>query len=172
MKKPKYRTHPDFPDYQIYSNGKVLRNNKSLAQLPDKDGYLHCVLWHKNKRRNFRIHRLVAELFGDNFCKEKEVHHINGQRQDNNISNLLICTRSEHIEIKYEKQRQYYKEKYGDEPDDIQVICSETDNILHCSHCLGEAAEWTKVDKEVIREMLETQTRSHLCSPNYYFARF
>lgn len=49
------------------------------------------------KRQNLKVHRLVAEYFDESFSPDKEVHHKNFDRSDNNIINLQSLTKKEHI---------------------------------------------------------------------------
>lgn len=64
----------------------------------DKDGYLYVKLYDREhkKYKHCRIHRLVLENF-DRMPKDEkeECHHIDGNRQNNNIKNLKWVTRQE-----------------------------------------------------------------------------
>lgn len=49
-----------------------------------------------------REHRLVMEKYlGRHLKKGEDIHHINGNRLDNGIENLLLVTSSEHHKIHY-----------------------------------------------------------------------
>ena len=63
--------------------------NKHISK--DSSGYL--IIYHRNKE--FKVHRLVAEAFIGS-TKDLEVHHMNFDKSDPNVSNLIICTRNEH----------------------------------------------------------------------------
>lgn len=98
----------DVPRYQISNKGNIkslIGKEKILKPTKDNKGYLHIKLSIKPKekgvyrRKDFRIHRLVAMYFCDNYAEEKEIHHINLNRQDNQYTNLICLTKKEHLEI-------------------------------------------------------------------------
>lgn len=51
----------------------------------------------KNTKKNYYIHRLVAEYFIDNPDNKNNVNHIDYDRSNNNVSNLEWCTQDENI---------------------------------------------------------------------------
>jgi len=166
--------HPDFPNYQIYEDVRAVRNGKAIAQTPDKDGYLQCVLWHKGKRRKFRVHRLMAELYCPGFTPEKEVHHLNNTKTDNYPSNLFCCTRQEHIEMRHEARQKQIMEMFGEEIDEITVWDSNTVSILYIASCISDAAKFANTTKEIVKEALASRPIHgwNPLAPEYYFDRF
>lgn len=60
-----------------------------------KAGYLYYSLCKKGNRKKMKAHRLVAIAFIDNPENKKEVNHIDGNKQNNHVSNLQWCTQSE-----------------------------------------------------------------------------
>lgn len=59
---------------------------------------------HKNYQGYVREHRLVMEKSLGRFLEKEEViHHINGNRQDNDLSNLLLTSKSDHAKLEYQE---------------------------------------------------------------------
>ena len=58
-------------------------------------GYKQVSLWKNNKGTSLYVHRLVAETFIPNPQNKPEVNHIDGNRQNNHVSNLEWVTSGE-----------------------------------------------------------------------------
>ena len=88
--------------YSIDEEGNIYSylTNKYLIPNEDKDGYIVIGLsCEENKRKFFKVHRLVLSIFNPVENMENlQVNHINGNKKDNNISNLEWCTGKENIE--------------------------------------------------------------------------
>ena len=77
-------------DYEIFSNGDVW-SNKSHCFMKggkDKNGYHIISLSMNGKKYTRKIHRLVAIAFIENPLNLPEVNHKNGNKWNNDISNL------------------------------------------------------------------------------------
>lgn len=70
-----------------------------LSNTNKKGGYLSVVLKYNNKVRYTRIHRIVYESFIGNIPKNRQIHHINGNKQDNRLSNLELIDSKTHYHI-------------------------------------------------------------------------
>ena len=72
------------------------KKGKILHQTPNcRVQYLCVNLWKHNRGSTCYVHRLVAEAFIPNPEDKPEVNHIDGNKLNNNLSNLEWCTRSE-----------------------------------------------------------------------------
>jgi hypothetical protein len=96
--------------YEISSCGKVfsvervvVKNNgilhkiqkRELKQVTKKTGYNFVHLRKPGLSKVFSVHRLLMIAFVDNPENKEAVNHIDGNRKNNDISNLEWCTKSE-----------------------------------------------------------------------------
>ena len=61
----------------------------------DKGGYLRVGLCDGEKRKTFKVHRLVCEAFHENPDNKPQVNHVNEIKTDNRASNLEWATARE-----------------------------------------------------------------------------
>jgi len=82
--------------YEISNFGRVRskRYNRFIRG-GTTSGYLFVVLCEKNKKKTFRISRLVAIHFLINSNNLSEVNHKDGNKQNNNVTNLEWCSGKE-----------------------------------------------------------------------------
>lgn len=73
-------------DYLIYSDGRVFSKKINKFQSPRKHskGYLRCTIHGKDKY----IHRVVGECFLEKKEGFYEINHKDGNKENNNVSNL------------------------------------------------------------------------------------
>lgn len=79
------------PRYVSNHTGKVLLKEHFLQGYRTKKGYIHVEL----KGKVYAVHRLVALHFLENKDKKEQVNHIDGNKANNNVSNLEWCTNAE-----------------------------------------------------------------------------
>ena len=81
--------------YAVTSCGKVYsyKNKIFLKPNPIKNNYLQVTLYKNGIRKNFLVHRLVAEAYLPNPNNLSEVNHKNENKKDNYLNNLEWCDR-------------------------------------------------------------------------------
>ena len=103
--------------YQVSDLGRV-RSNKSgewkvLSGSKDSWGYCIIGLSLNCKRKNYKVHRLVASAFIENDDDTKnEINHINEIKTDNRASNLEWCNRqynATYNRLQYRRQHTEHK---------------------------------------------------------------
>lgn len=74
-----------------------LKKGKVLSPAKNRLGYMCVALSRENKLSARTIHRLVAIAFIKNPNGYKEINHIDGNKQNNNVENIEWSTRSKNI---------------------------------------------------------------------------
>ena len=100
----------EFPAYRINRNGEIFSCYKPktaivtdqwqlLQPVLDKGtGYFLVTLVHSRIRKNLRVHRLLAQHFIANPENKAQVNHIDGNKQNNTLSNLEWVTPKENAQ--------------------------------------------------------------------------
>ena len=89
-----------YPDYLIYPDGRVWsKKNKGrfLKPRPEGKGYLRYGLCLNGEEKPSKIHRLVAIHYIPNPENKPQVHHIDGDKLNNDISNLMWVSNLENM---------------------------------------------------------------------------
>lgn len=85
------------------------------------------------KYKNERLHRHIAKkYFGDEAVKGMVVHHIDGNRLNNEIENLQLMTNKEHVSLHSKQQAEKRKEKRRQE---ILSAGGDPEAEKKCSKC-------------------------------------
>jgi hypothetical protein len=93
---------------------------KEIREVVDSLGYSRLSLSKDGNVKAHKIHRLVAEAF---LFGEGQINHIDGNKQNNHVSNLEFCTQREnniHAQETGLKPSKYY----------IPIVCNETGEMF------------------------------------------
>lgn len=134
---------PDFPLYGVSSLGRIrskierfrtpvgtyqCREGKKFRVLKvntDTNGYKYIQVFHNNRRKMWRIARLVLTVFVEPCPAGKEAGHLDGKKANNKLSNLKWVTPAENYEHKK----------------------------IHGTHLRGEKIHTAKLTEESVRMM-------------------
>lgn len=157
-------------DYSIDEDGNVwnTKRGKQMSANADKNGYLQIRLFQNDgKRGSFLIHRLVAFTFIPEGIKET-VNHIDGNKLNNNVSNLEWMTMLENTN---DAKRLGYNGNYTDVSEELvlEVIQELEKGIavkdictnLNVSKGFVSRIRQGKRHKNVDRNIVQTQSKKY-----------
>lgn len=89
-----------YEDYFISNKGNVLslKHGKVKQLKPQKCTYYQLAFYVDNIQKTKFIHKMIAEKFIPNPLKKPQVNHIDGNKYNNDISNLEWVTAKENIQ--------------------------------------------------------------------------
>lgn len=103
-----------FERYLVNSVGQIYdtKKQKNICQWIDNVGYYQCNLYDNDGKKYYkRVHRIVAEAFIPNPDNLKQVNHIDGNKRNNNITNLEWTTNSKNTQHGYDNNLYKYKSR-------------------------------------------------------------
>lgn len=126
--------------YKISSFGNLKNKKRLLTNTLDKDGYVRNSLYKNGKVKHTKRHRLVAIAFIKNPLNKKSVNHIDGNKLNNNISNLEWATHQE-------QEIHAYKNglKFADRGENHFYSKLKTEEVLKI-HELANSGKYTNVE--------------------------
>lgn len=92
-----------YEGYQISNHGRIKSHFKTARILKpylNTDGYLNIDI----KKKQYKVHRLVAEAFIPNPENLPQVNHKDENKTNNNVTNLEWCTAEYNINYSHSKQ--------------------------------------------------------------------
>ena len=102
-------------EYEVSNLGRVRsmkkyrgQTGRIMAQTQQPSGrngelrYFAVMFWHNNKAYCRKVHRLVAEAFIPNPDNLKEVNHIDGNHDNNQVSNLEWITHQANVQHSFD----------------------------------------------------------------------
>lgn len=144
-------------NYLVSKDGQVY-NTKTrilLKQTPNQGGYIRYTLRINNKNCSKQAHILVLETWTDQDLTGKVVNHKDGNKSNNNISNLQAVSKSENA-----KHAIYQLDKIGK-----HVLEIFNDGTTKEYQSIMQAAREKQVTQGAIRYALKNETR---CCGHYW----
>ena len=85
--------------YKVSNNGKVMtsKTGRILSPVIDARGYERVCLFKTDRKRRYKVHRLVAMAFIPNPHRKEQVNHIDGDKRNNHADNLEWVTNKENM---------------------------------------------------------------------------
>lgn len=158
----------DFENYQVSNLGRVKNaRGKIMKQKTQYNGYKNVGLRKGgNKQKMFLVHRLVATAFIGVDENNPQVNHIDGNKENNNVSNLEWCTASENkkhavatglqeIDVDQLKENAIKRRK------PIRVI-NKVLNIDETYDSIAEASKHVECNEKTLRNVLKGKHKSRL----------
>ena len=140
-----------FENYIICTDGTV-HNKKghNISRWKDNVGYLQVKLSKEGKWYYRRVHRLVAEAFIPNPNNLKQVNHIDGDKTNNEVSNL------EWIDNKNNTQHGYDNNLYHSKHRNIKIEVYDkiTHQLINTYKSIRETANKLNINRKTLSRIL------------------
>jgi hypothetical protein len=100
---PTWKICPVADFFEVTTSGDVRLTTRKRIKKPSDNGrgYLYVAKIIDGKAKHFYVHRLVAATFLPNPNNYQEINHIDGNKKNNNVSNLEWCSRSDNLRHAY-----------------------------------------------------------------------
>lgn len=104
-----WRTVKEYERYEVNTKGEIRHKKRKHILTPRKNsgGYLYVGFNIEGKRKNFAVHRIVANAFIPNPNGYSEVNHKDYDRTNNNVDNLEWVSSSQNKKHAYEKEENH-----------------------------------------------------------------
>ena len=121
--------------------GQILLKSRALKQAFNYKGYPIVYLSKDAKQKTIVVHRLVAMAFIENTDNKPQVNHIDGNKRNNDVSNLEWCTNKENqIHAVKNKLNDHSKYKAGKKARPVLKIDNKTGDVLERYGSISEAS--------------------------------
>lgn len=161
-KQYKTKQIPNYPFYFVSECGEIISNkrNKPIVMKQGTNGgfgYKYAILTNHTGSKTYRVHRIVAHAFIDNPDLHRVVHHIDGNRKNNSVDNLMWCS---YTFNNVDAIKKGTRKCVGGVKKPVQQICLETSRVLNEYPSVSAAARAMECDTSAIRWVATGQMKS------------
>lgn len=95
-----WKQHPIYSNIEASICGRIRNKTTGTVLKPEinERGYLRIATRIDGKRKNLKVHRLVAETYIENMYNYPDVDHLSRDKQDNSVGNLEWVSRKENVQ--------------------------------------------------------------------------
>lgn len=157
-----------FEDYCVTDDGAIysLKSKKFLNLQYNDNGYVVVTLRKDGKTKTIRVHRLVALMYlKDTYFEGAHVNHIDGDKTNNNVSNLEWVTREENMRHAYDNGLVVSKPKTLSD-DDLHLICQ----ALESGSRVVDVSKMFGIKREIVDKIYRCTLFKHI-SYEYDFSK-
>ena len=137
-----------FPEseYYISTDGKIWNNKRGFLEEMitfTNFGYRIIHLWKNGVSKNYRVGRLVATIFIPNPNNKPVVNHIDGNKQNDHVSNLEWCTGSENAKHAFDNNLAHNDSGINDSQSNPVAMYSNDGIFIEAYGSMREASRKT-----------------------------
>lgn len=159
--------------YEVSNTGKVRsvgthvnKGIRELIQKTDRYGYRIVTIYYDEKRKSRTVHRLVASAFIPNPEALPQINHIDGNKENNNSSNLEWCSASHNIKHAFdmglkEKSREHAAEVWrtnNEKRSKPVLVIDESGNVMEFPS-ISEASRKLNISRANAQQVLNGNGR-------------
>jgi hypothetical protein len=156
--------------YQISNYGRIKsllwKVEKFLALINHTNGYKQVNLSKDGNIKKGYVHRLVAEAFIPNPENKPEINHIDGDKSNNNVSNLEWVTRKENVKHEFDTGLGYVPNLKGENHGSSKLTNSQVIDIYLSYHKDGvriyELAKKFNIGESAIALIVKGKSWKHI----------
>ena len=154
---------PNHPGFKARTDGTIIgKRGRPMKGHVDRCGYREVLLSENGKTNNARVHRLMAETFIPNPYNLRDVNHKDGNKLNNNISNLEWVSHSGNVKHAYDNglEKKLLGENHHAHKLTKEAVKDIRQNYKRYSRENGAGALARKysVDKSTVQAVLNNET--------------
>lgn len=151
-----------YPNYSVSSEGHVRNDATGLLLKVNVNSWGYCRVWLSNegKRKEFKLHRLVASEFIPNSESKTQVNHIDCDKLNNCVLNLEWVTPSENI--RHASDNGLYSDRVGERTGNSKLKDCDILKIRKSNLTVKELSSIFKVNIGTIYRILKRDTWKHI----------